>query len=131
MISNLHKCFYLHYSLKRISPPFKRCLYAVFSYKHFLITVNYFWRLYTIFGGHILLSTAIYHFRRSYTTFDDYILHFTAIYYFRWLHTTFSFTLPRFCKNQSLSYNFLHLRNKYWAWFQYQFISFNPVLLFL
>ena len=64
-------------------------MYAVFSYKHFLITVNYFWRLYTIFGGHILLSTAIYHFRRSYTTFDGYILLLTAIYCISRLYTTF------------------------------------------
>ena len=74
MISNLHLCFYKYYSLRRISPPFIRCLYAVFGYKHFLTTINYFWRLYTTFGGHILLSTAIYYFWRLYTTFDGYII---------------------------------------------------------
>ena len=74
MISNLHLCFYKYYSLRRISPPFIRCLYAVCGYKHFLITINYFWRLYTTLGGHILLSTAIYSFRRLYIPFDGNVL---------------------------------------------------------
>ena len=72
MISNLHLCFY--YSLRRISPPFIRFLYAVFGYKHFLTTINYFRRPYTTFDGYILLLTAIYHIRRLYNTFDGYIL---------------------------------------------------------
>ena len=81
--------FYQHYSLRRRSSPFIRCLYAVFVYKHFLITINYFRRLYTTFGGHILLSTAIYYFWRPYTTFDGYILLLTAIYPIRRLYITF------------------------------------------
>ena len=51
--------------------------------------MKHFWRLYTTFGGHILLSTAIYYFWRLYTTFDGYILLLTAIYYIRWLYITF------------------------------------------
>ena len=78
MISNLHLCFY--YSLRRISPPFIRFLYAVFGYKHFLTTINYFRRPYTTFDGYILLLTAIYHIRRLYITFDGYIL-FLALRY--------------------------------------------------
>ena len=92
MISNLHACFYQYYSLRRLSPPFIRCLYAVSGYKHFLTTINYFRRLYTIFGricyfrrlytafgGHILLLTA----------FDGYILLLTFIYYLQRLQITF------------------------------------------
>ena len=74
MISNLHLCFYWYYSLRRMSPPFIRFLYAVFGYKHFLTAINYFRRLYTTFDGYILLLTAIYHIRRLYITFDGYIL---------------------------------------------------------
>ena len=77
-----------------------------------MTTINYFWRLYTFFGCHILLSTAIhyilaaiYYFRGLYTTFDGYIPHSTAIYYFRRLCTTFSFTLLWFRKNPYLSCN--------------------------
>ena len=89
-----------------------RCLHAVFGYKLFLNTINYFRRLYTTFGHHILLLTAIYYFwraytsldgfQRLYTTFDSYIPLSTAIYYFWRLYTTFSFTLLWFCKNQRL-----------------------------
>ena len=61
----------------------------MFSYKHSLTTINYFWRLYTTFGRHILLLTAIYYFWRAYTTFNGYILLLTAIYYIRQLHITF------------------------------------------
>ena len=89
MISNLHLCFYWYYSLRRISPSFIRCLYAVFGYKHFLTTINYFWWQYTSFGGHIPLSTAIYYFWRLYTTFGGYMLLLTAIYYIRRLYITF------------------------------------------
>ena len=40
-----------------------------------MITIKtYFWRLYTTFGYHILLLTAIYHFRRLNITFHGYIL---------------------------------------------------------
>ena len=63
-----------------------RCLYAVFGYKYFLATINYFRRLYTTFGGYILLSTA----------FGGYTLLLTAIHYFRRLNTTFSFTFCNF-----------------------------------
>ena len=90
MISNLHLCFYWYYSLRRISPSFIRCLYAVFGYKHFLTTANYFWGLYTTFGCHILLSTAICYFWRPYTTFDGYTLLLTAIYHIRRLYITFA-----------------------------------------
>ena len=89
IISNLHLCFYYYYSLRRISPPFIRCLYAVCGYKHFLITINYFWRLYTTFGSHILLSTVIYYFWRPYTTSDGYILLLMAIYHIWRLCITF------------------------------------------
>ena len=61
----------------------------MFVYKHFLITISYFWRLCATFGGHILLSTAIYYFWRPYTTFDGYILLLTAIYHIRRLYITF------------------------------------------
>ena len=89
IISNLHLCFYYYYSLRRISPPFIRCLYAVCGYKHFLITINYSWRLYTTFGSHILLSMVIYYFWRPYTTSDGYILLLTAIYHIWRLCITF------------------------------------------
>ena len=81
--------FLLDYSFRRISPPFIWCLYAVFGYKYFLIIINYFWRLCTTFGGHILLSTATYYFWRPYTTFDGYILLLTAIYHIRRLYIAF------------------------------------------
>ena len=90
MISNLHLCFYWYYSLRRISPPFIRCLYAAFGYKHLLTTVNYFWGLYTTFGCHILLSTAMCYFWWPYTTFDGYTLLLTAIYHIRRLYITFA-----------------------------------------
>ena len=61
----------------------------MFVYKHFLITISYFWQLYTTFGGHILLSTAIYCFWRPYTTFDGYILLLAAICHIRRLYITF------------------------------------------
>ena len=88
MISNLHFCFYCYYSLRRISSPFIRCLHAVFGYKHFLTTINYFWRLCTTFDGcDILLSTTICYFWRLYTTFlrlyitfNGYILHLALRY---------------------------------------------------
>ena len=51
-----------------------RCLYTMFVYKHFLITISYFWRLYTTFGGHILLLTPICQICWPYITFDGYIL---------------------------------------------------------
>ena len=54
-----------------------------------MITINYFWRLYTTFGSHILLSTAKYYFWRAYTTFNGYILLLTAIYHIRRLYITF------------------------------------------
>ena len=57
-----------------------RCLYAMFGYKHFLTTINYFRWLCTTFGGHILISTTIYYFWRPCTTFDG----------FWWLYTTFN-----------------------------------------
>ena len=101
-------CFYQYYSL---SPRFIRCLYAVFGYKHFLTTINCYWELYTTFGSHILLSTAIYYFRGLYTTFNGYILLSTAIY-------CFSFTLLWLCKNPSLSWSFFPLWIKYLAWIQ-------------
>ena len=74
MISNLHLCFYKYYSLRRISPPFIRCLYAVFGYKHFLTTINYFLWPFTTFDDYILLLRTIYHIRQLCITFDDYIL---------------------------------------------------------
>ena len=40
-----------------------------------MAAIYYFRRLYTTYGGYILLSTAIYYFRRLYITFDGYILH--------------------------------------------------------
>ena len=89
MISNFHLCFCWYYSLRRISPPFIQFLYAVFGYKHVLTNINYFWRLYTTFEGHILLSAAIYYFWRLYTTFHGYILLLTAIYHIRRLYVTF------------------------------------------
>ena len=73
----------------------------MFVYKHFLITISYFWRLCATFGGHILLSTAIYYFWRPYTTFDGYILLLTAIYHIRRLYITFDgyilFLALRYC----------------------------------
>ena len=73
----------------------------MFGYKHFLITINYLGQLYTTFGGHILLSTAIYYFWRPYTTFDAYILFLAAIYHIRRLYITFDgYILPlalRYC----------------------------------
>ena len=51
-----------------------RYLYAVFGYKHFLTTINYFWWPYTTFDGYILLLTAIYPIRRLYITFDGHML---------------------------------------------------------
>ena len=57
-----------------VSPPFIWCLYAVFGCKHFLTTINYFWRLYTTLDGYILLAAAICYFRQLYTTFNGYIL---------------------------------------------------------
>ena len=72
-----------------MSPPFIQCLYAVFSYKHFFTTINYFWRLYTTFGGHKLLSAARCYFWRSCTTFDGHILLLTAIYQIWRLYITF------------------------------------------
>ena len=54
-----------------------------------MITISYFWQLYTTFGGHILLSTAIYCFWRPYTTFDGYILLLAAICHIRRLYITF------------------------------------------
>ena len=39
-----------------------------------MTAIYYFRRLYTTYGGYILLSTAIYYFRRLYITFDGYIL---------------------------------------------------------
>ena len=61
----------------------------MFGYRHFLTSISYFWRLYTTFGGHILLATVIYYFWRPYTTFDGYILLLTAIYHIRGLYITF------------------------------------------
>ena len=54
-----------------------------------MITISYFWQLYTTFGGHILLSTAIYCFWRPNTTFDGYILLLAAICHIRRLYITF------------------------------------------
>ena len=54
-----------------------------------MTTINNFWRLYTTFGGHILLSMATYYFWQLCTTFDGYILLLTAIYHIRWLYITF------------------------------------------
>ena len=53
-----------------------------------MTSINYFWRLYITFGGHILRLTAIYYFWGSYTTFDGYILLLTAIYHIRRLYVT-------------------------------------------
>ena len=39
-----------------------------------MAAIYYFRRLYTTYGGYILLSTAIYNFRQLYITFDGYIL---------------------------------------------------------
>ena len=85
--------FLLVLSLRRLSPLFIRCVYAVFGYK-------IFWRLYTTFVDHILHSTSIYYFCWPYTTFDGYILFLTARYYFRRLCTTFTIKLLGFCKIQ-------------------------------
>ena len=73
-ISNLHICYYQYYSSRRVSPPCMQCLYAVLGYKHFLTPINYFRQLYTSYGGHILLTAAIYYFRRLHITFNGYIL---------------------------------------------------------
>ena len=73
MISNLNIGYYQYCSSGRVSPLFIRCLYAVFGYNHFLTTINYFGQLYTIYGSHILLQTAIYYFRRLYIIFHGYI----------------------------------------------------------
>ena len=61
----------------------------MFCYKHFFTSINYFWRLYATFGGHILRSTAIFYFWGSYTTFDGYIPLLTATYHIRRLYITF------------------------------------------
>ena len=74
MISNLHICHYQYCTSGRVSPPSILCLYAVFGCKHFFATVICFRQLHTIYGGHILLQTAIYYFRRLSITFDGYIL---------------------------------------------------------
>ena len=112
-------CCYQHYSLGRISPTFIRCLYAVFGYKHFLTTINYFRRRYTTLDGNILLLTAIYYFWRPCklsTVFGGHILLLTAIYYFCRLCIAFDgqillLALPYcdFCKSPRLSCNFPHL----------------------
>ena len=39
-----------------------------------MAAIYYFRRLYTTYGGYILLSAAIYYFRRLYITFGGYIL---------------------------------------------------------
>ena len=39
-----------------------------------MAAIYYFRRLYTTYGGYILLSTAIYNFRQLYITFNGYIL---------------------------------------------------------
>ena len=39
-----------------------------------MAAIYYFRRLYTTYGGYILLSAAVYYFRRLYITFDGYIL---------------------------------------------------------
>ena len=39
-----------------------------------MAAIYYFRRLYTTYGGYILLSAAIYYFRRLCITFDGYIL---------------------------------------------------------
>ena len=39
-----------------------------------MAAIYYFRRLYTTYGGNILLSTVIYYFRRLYINFDGYIL---------------------------------------------------------
>ena len=36
--------------------------------------IYYFIRLYTTYGGYILLTAAIYYFRRLYVTFGSYVL---------------------------------------------------------
>ena len=78
------------------------CLYAVLGYKHFLITIKtYFWRLYTTFDGHKLLSMAIYYFWLLYITFVGYILPlafariqvFPAISFLCGLNTTLEFNI--------------------------------------
>ena len=40
-----------------------------------MTVIYYFGRLYTTYGGYMLLSAAIYYFRRLYITFGGYILH--------------------------------------------------------
>ena len=39
-----------------------------------MAAIYYFRRLYTTYGGYILLSAALYYFRGLYITFDGYIL---------------------------------------------------------
>ena len=39
-----------------------------------MAAIYYFRRLYTTYGGYILLSAAVYYFQRLYITFDGYIL---------------------------------------------------------
>ena len=39
-----------------------------------MVVIYYFRRLYTTYGGYVLLLTIIYYFRRLYITFDGYIL---------------------------------------------------------
>ena len=39
-----------------------------------MVAIYYFRRLYTTYGGYILLSAAIYYFRRLYVTFDGYTI---------------------------------------------------------
>ena len=85
MVSNFHICYYQYYSSGKVSPPFIRCLYAVFGYKDFFTTIIYFLQPYTIYDSHILLQTAIYYLQWLYTTFDGYTLLSTVIYYFQLL----------------------------------------------
>ena len=59
-----------------------------------MTTINYFWRLYTTFGGHILLSGSIYYFRWPCTTFYSYILLLMAIYHIRRWYITFDGYIP-------------------------------------
>ena len=100
MISNLHICYYQLYNSRCLSPLFMRCLYAVFGYKHFLTTLNYFRQLYKTYGSHMLLQTVIYYLWQPctaldgymlllYATYGGYILLSTTIYYFRQLHITY------------------------------------------
>ena len=101
-----------------VSPTFMRFLYAVFSYKHFLTTINYFRQLYTTYDGYILLSATIYYFRRLYITFNGYILLSAS---------------PDcdFVRIQGFLAIFRTCGIKASLEFKYQFVSLNPVLLFL